>query len=248
MVRPSVHLMPVLVQYPVKSGSILTVCSSWYRRDVRHQWQCLRWHSSDRLRHWSLLGDVLVLEFVSVRVAGWLEADDAADFVGRKDLVPGEFVGDLRKYRYWDELKRITEIDDGLTLRPCCSGQERSGHGFGHGSENRFDGAVVVVDHRRFVRRAVHHFFGKAELTVKHLRQVLNLAHQIVLSRPVQLSDPLGTIRVSDSVLRALQLELDLPQPFLRFSTPRFSLNDVRQLNDDVQLPRSALLVHGVEK
>ena len=57
----------------------------------------------------------------------------------------------------------------------------------------------------------------------------------------------LRAVGVSDAILRAGQLFLNIFTAFFRLLTPRFRLDDVGQLNDKIELSGTALLVDRIQ-
>src|SRR5690606_34242771 len=109
MVRPSEHSSPFLVAYPLKSGvssAILKFAS--LLRD-------LRW-----IVGFLLSWDVLVTKLVSLLVLCGLHTHGCANLIGRHDLVPGHLVSDLSHVTDCDQLERIPEELDRLSLTSCC--------------------------------------------------------------------------------------------------------------------------------
>jgi hypothetical protein len=50
----------------------------------------------------------------------------------------------------------------------------------------------------------------KTKLTIKHLGQELNLRHEVIFSRTIQLSNFLGSVGIGNTVLTTLKLELNV--------------------------------------
>src|SRR4029078_8870058 len=142
IVRPSEHLTPNFVAYPPKSGSTtvsfrFVVERERSGREFRHslgsyldrllRGKCGRILlplSEFRLRH------VAVAKLISLRVLARLPTQDLTEFVGRENLVTGQLVNDLCYLIDRNDLERVIEVHDTLTLGARRLRQERPPHGF----------------------------------------------------------------------------------------------------------------------
>ena len=121
-------------------------------------------------------------------------------------------------------------------------------HGIGQCLRDRLRGAVVVVQHRPLVGSPVKDCRRQSKLSVKLLCQLVDLLEKVVLCRAVELRDLLGAVRVGDAILGPVKLHLDVLTPLLRLESLFVRADDVRELDDDVQLSRAELVVDRVEQ
>lgn len=85
-------------------------------------------------------------------------------------------------------------------------------------------------------------------LLLSRTEALLDLLHQVVLNRTVQLRNPLCAIRVGDTVFALGQLAFDALAPQLSLLFSRLRLDDVWKLNNQIELSAAGFLIHNVEQ
>nr|DAN64021.1 MAG TPA: hypothetical protein [Caudoviricetes sp.] len=192
--------------------------------------------------------EVRVSQLVCIRVGRRGEAKNRPELVGRDNLVTNQFVCKFCQLRDRNERKRIAECCQVVPQTPSGLSEELSPELFHNGLDKRLDRALAVVHHRSLVRGARKNLFSHSKLCVESLGEILDLGEQRVLNWPVELSDLLCSIGVSDAVLGAGKLLCDLGQTLFGLGLTSVRSDDVGQLEDKIKLVRRSGLISTVEK
>ena len=107
-------------------------------------------------------------------------------------------------------------------------------HRLGDSVKNRTNCSIVVVRHLSLGRSTLEHRLGEPKTAVELRRQVLDLCQKVVLSRPIQLGNTLGSISVCDTVRTILQLLLNVVASLLSEFSASIALDHIWKLNDQV--------------
>ena len=133
-------------------------------------------------------------------------------------------------------------------LSPSGLGEPLTGHLFPERLNDRRNGALIVVVHGLGCSRTIEDRLVHAELSVQLIRQVVDLTHEGVLDRTIELSDMFGSINVRDSVFRSGQLHLDVFLALGDSPLLHIVLDRIGKLNNKIKFRRVGLCVSVIQE
>ena len=190
---------------------------------------------------------VSVSKFIRSRLLRGFQTDHGSSLVRGRDLVTRELVDHVGKVSHRHKLERLPNEENGLPLRPSGLGQELSPELIYDCLGERLNSSVVVVQELLLRCAAFQKSLGDAKVTVKLLSQVIDCREHVVLNRTIELCDSICSIDPGNAILTGTELKFDISSFLLSQLLARLMLDDIRNLDDQVQLLVRNVVIDGVE-
>ena len=146
------------------------------------------------------LRNITITKFICLRIIRWFPSDNLTHFVRSSNLITSKLISNLCKIINRNQLERITEEHNRLTLGTSSLTQELTLTLICDRSNDRLNCSVIVIQHRLIVGSSIHDSLSDTELTVQLRSQILNLFHQVILNWTIQLNNFFGSVGICDTV------------------------------------------------